>query len=1439
MSRLYIFDKYDNLLTTLSNESEKTCPFWDAEFEEELNKGEKFEFYIPGDHPDASLIAPDTQVAFKDRDGEFRLFWIRELDEAYEDTIEKKWICEAGFLENSGEPIEDIRAYETTALDALTRILQGRRWQPGIVEELGINSDNFYMTSVTKGIEQILNTWGGELRTRITVEGNKITGRFIDILARRGADTGKRWVAGKDILKHKRTILSYPITALYPRGKALESGDGYGRRLDIADIEWSVANGDPVDKPIGQKWIGDPGALQKYGVPNSDGSLRHVYGWFDDSEEEDPLVLIESGWKDLQNRNRPLESYELSVILLEKLTGYEHEKVRLGDTTFAINRKFKPEIVTEQRVVKFKYLIDDPSDESAEVTLGEVIPIFSDEKRLETVEAKLNNKSGIWDNVEIPITDSDIENIVPEQVTGVTASGLFKNIMINWDFNNALYIANYEVYASQVAGFTPDASNIVFRGKTSGVSYQAEVSEQWYFRVRAVNTHGVAGSFSAEVTATTASIIPDDFDESTIPEFIDIGIIKQATTPTGTMVTGQLWIDTSVTPNTFKRWSGTAWVNLSPTSPGQIGAEAAIYKQATAPTHLAGRLWLDTSVTPNILYRSDGTSWIKGTPSTAGEVGAYTFKQVDDALATKASATYVDTLSDTVTNHETRIAQTEQEIVTKVSSETFNTIEGRVETAESTITQYTDQIALRVTKTEFENLVQQTGNLTDNPAVNGGVIGRWNASSGLSVADDAFSGKTIKVLKQANTGGIQLFGGWIDVDPAKAYEVTFFVRKSAATGRIYLGLNATDTGGTTKAFKRVAMDGTVTDDSNFYFWWPNAGASPTVYEKIQGYIMPAGTDPLKMKNLGVSPPGTRYNAILHADIRKIRPRVLNYDNGTTLIDMFVAMPIIREVDPNTVFGQVDLTSRIATAESTITQQASAIELRVTKTTYDTDINAASTGLKARMTTAEASIKTNADNIELKVAKNGVISSINQSAEAIKIQAAKVEIDGDLTVTNGLVRIKQGIITNSMIAANALIDFAKIANISVTDAMIVNISATKLKSGTVIANDITFTGKLSGATGDFSGTITSKDPTYGRSAVMSAGRLQLKNSSDVVRTNIEDNYMWLAPDGIPTNKGIILSETGIGMYSSLGANYGRLYMDDNGLAHLWGQNGLTLNTASGSISVNKDLVVEQNITSKGVDFILGYGRDDRGASGGSRALVKENGALVINYNGDFTSGVRFDSGLFINGQDRSIGMGAGTNGNKIKWADDHFIGYDRNKAPWWMYLVTNKNEGIEMGNVNSNTGGTYRRVFQFHTAYNTEHSMIKGQSSALKFLSGTNEIQARKEDDSAYAKLVASEFVIGSDRSIKKNIEPYNRSALKDILTTPIFEYHYLDDIEEVDFKRVGMILDQSPVEIADFTGKGVNVYPMAAMAWKAIQELHEEIKFLNERISVLEDSSVA
>ncbi|MBU5224279.1 hypothetical protein KQH89_17655, partial [Vibrio cholerae] len=59
-------------------------------------------------------------------------------------------------------------------------------------------------------------------------QGNRIVGRYIDILTMRGTDTGKRWEMDKDILSIRHQVQSYPKTALYGRGASLELEDEDG-----------------------------------------------------------------------------------------------------------------------------------------------------------------------------------------------------------------------------------------------------------------------------------------------------------------------------------------------------------------------------------------------------------------------------------------------------------------------------------------------------------------------------------------------------------------------------------------------------------------------------------------------------------------------------------------------------------------------------------------------------------------------------------------------------------------------------------------------------------------------------------------------------------------------------------------------------------------------------------------------------------------------------------------------------------------------------------------------------------------------------------------------------------------------------------------------------------------------------------------------------------
>lgn len=515
MNKLFILDgQSEGLLAVLQNDNSKKCPFFDAIHTEQLNKDHTFEFSVPADHEAAAHVKENNLVTFKDEDGDFQLFQIYKIEEEHNGIeIVTKAYAEHAFFEMNDDIIEDLRTVDGTADSAMIDALSKSRFKKGTVADLGLRTTNFYYESAISSIQKIISTWGGELKKRINFDGSAIIGRFVDLLARRGADTGKRFEFTKDLVSIKRTVDASNLkTALYGRGKGeqTETG-GYTRRIDFSDVVWNGSGLDPVDKPLGQKWVGDPVALERFGRIDPDtGKKMHRFGIFEDGEETDPGVLLEKAWNALQGTNTPRITYEMNVLDLEQFTGLSHEKVRLGDTVFVIDKEFKPALRVEARVIEIKR--DLVSPENTEIILGNFLPLFTDlASRLKNIESKVDGRTGVWDESgELgPIDDTDFADILPAK-PNVTASGAFSKVIIEWDAELKSYIKEYEVFVSTVPDFTPDDSNLVARTIASVFTYEGVPNQQYYVRVRGVNRADAAGPFSDEKTATTARIGSSD-----------------------------------------------------------------------------------------------------------------------------------------------------------------------------------------------------------------------------------------------------------------------------------------------------------------------------------------------------------------------------------------------------------------------------------------------------------------------------------------------------------------------------------------------------------------------------------------------------------------------------------------------------------------------------------------------------------------------------------------------------------------------------------------------------------------------------------------------------------------------------------------------------------------------------------------------------------------
>lgn len=500
---LLILSPKEELLTTIDSSELES-----AKQREVLNNEHTFTFVPKSENEKLEHVKEGNMVAFEDIEGDFQLYEIILVTDIHgEDGPSKEALCEHASKELWDDHIEDVRPQDKTAEYALGKALEGTRWQVGTVGQLGNNSTNFYRESPRSAIKKIIEVWGGETRYRITFNGNKITGRFVDLLSRRGADRGKTYEHGKDIVEITRSVDASGVkTAIRGYGKGEETGNGYGRRITFTEQVWSKANGDPIDKPKGQDWIGDENARLAWGRPAADGTMRHRFGQFENGDETDSLKLLKSAYDYLQTVNKPIFNYEGKVVDLFRLKGeeYIHERALLGDTAAVLDRDIVPAIEEKARIIELNRDLLRASEDEA--VLGQYLPMYED--KIEKIIDQVTEKGPIWSNPGID--PSKYPNIKPSKPV-VTASGAFETVQLFWDYAyNEYYTQAFEVYVSEVQGFTTSPENLVFRGILNGYNYIGEVNKQYYFRVRAVNYSGTPSDFSDEVTATTARIISDD-----------------------------------------------------------------------------------------------------------------------------------------------------------------------------------------------------------------------------------------------------------------------------------------------------------------------------------------------------------------------------------------------------------------------------------------------------------------------------------------------------------------------------------------------------------------------------------------------------------------------------------------------------------------------------------------------------------------------------------------------------------------------------------------------------------------------------------------------------------------------------------------------------------------------------------------------------------------
>ncbi|MGN4739061.1 phage tail spike protein [Bacillus cereus group sp. MYBK227-1] len=269
--------------------------------------------------------------------------------------------------------------------------LADSKWQRGITDY-----SSFHTMTIDEFIDpltflkKIAALFELEIQYRVEVSGSRITGWYVDMIKKRGRETGKEITLGKDLVGVRRIEHSRDIcTALvgFVRGE----GD------KLITIE-SINNG--------LLYITDSDAFQRW---NAHG--KHKFGFYTPETEDQnmtPQRLMTLMKTELKKRVNSSVSYEVEAQSIGRIFGLAHELINEGDTIRIKDTGFTPKLYLEARVIAGDESTDPTQDK---YVFGDYREITDPNEELRKIYNRilgsLGNKQELIDQLDKLVKDAN------------------------------------------------------------------------------------------------------------------------------------------------------------------------------------------------------------------------------------------------------------------------------------------------------------------------------------------------------------------------------------------------------------------------------------------------------------------------------------------------------------------------------------------------------------------------------------------------------------------------------------------------------------------------------------------------------------------------------------------------------------------------------------------------------------------------------------------------------------------------------------------------------------------------------------------------------------------------------------------------------------------------------------------------------------------------
>ncbi|MDW0113758.1 phage tail spike protein [Sporosarcina saromensis] len=398
-----------------------------------------------------------NRLLVQDADGFFNEFIITYADQFKRTAKEVRSL--GSFVDLQKAKVispQDIDLTGATPASALTAALDATEWKPGIVEYTG-SFRTIKLVSHTDPyslLKLIASTFDLELRFRVVVKGNRIVGRFVDLVERIAGFEGKETEYGKDLVGIRRVEdTSNIVTALLGLGPIREDGT----RLEV--------------------FVEDKDALARWG--RNGNHLIQVYEPTSTDTEMTIERLRSLTQTELKKRVEAAVMYECKAVSLEHVFGYEHERVRLGQTVRIKDDGYTPPLYLEARIRETVENI--ATSKVVDFKIGNYIEHSKADLEKQIAALKTTMSERLANMIYATVTSSSgtiFKNGIGS--TTLTANALLSGVEFDADGTKYTYVwSKYDKHGYPVAGWSAT-------GKTLSVS-AVDVDEKAIYMVSVSN----------------------------------------------------------------------------------------------------------------------------------------------------------------------------------------------------------------------------------------------------------------------------------------------------------------------------------------------------------------------------------------------------------------------------------------------------------------------------------------------------------------------------------------------------------------------------------------------------------------------------------------------------------------------------------------------------------------------------------------------------------------------------------------------------------------------------------------------------------------------------------------------------------------------------------------------------------------------------------------